>query len=74
MEIGTQESWLDKDHPNYERWKNSRKLAEERGDFVKSVIQRYINCEGLRILDLGSGEGGTAAILSKNNFIIIITL
>ena len=62
--------WLDKDHPNYKRWKRARKISEERGKFVESVLSNEIIPSGLRILDLGSGEGGTAKVLSEKNELI----
>lgn len=69
MEVNETSSpaWLDKNHPNYERWKRARDISEERGKFVESVLSKVINTSGLHILDLGSGEGGTAKILSENN-------
>ena len=63
-------AWLDNSHPNYKRWERSRKLSEARGQFVLSVIEITTECNNLRILDLGSGEGGTSAVLSKNNFVV----
>ena len=63
-------AWLDRTHPNCRRWEKSRRLALERGDFVKSIIQNYVKCSGLRVLDLGSGEGGTSFILSKDNNVV----
>ncbi len=63
-------AWLDKDHPNYERWKRAREISEERGKFVESVLSKVITLTGLCILDLGSGEGGTAKILSEKNEVI----
>ncbi len=63
-------AWLDKDHPNYERWKRAREISEERGKFVKSVLSKEITPVDLRILDLGSGEGGTAKILSEKNEVV----
>jgi len=63
-------AWLDKDHPNYERWKRAREISEERGKFVESVLSKEIKLTGLRILDLGSGEGGTAKILSEKNDVV----
>ena len=66
--------WLDKTHPNYSRWERSRKLALERGEFVKSIIEKHINCSELQILDLGSGEGGTSTILAENNSVISFDL
>jgi 2-polyprenyl-3-methyl-5-hydroxy-6-metoxy-1,4-benzoquinol methylase len=62
--------WLDKAHPNYERWKRAREISEERGKFVESVLSKEIIPTGLRILDLGSGEGGTSKVLSENNEVV----
>jgi len=63
-------SWLDKNHPNYERWKRAREISKERGRFVQSVLSKEITTTGLRILDLGSGEGGTAKVLSEKNEVV----
>ncbi len=63
-------AWLGRTHPNYRRWEKSRQLALERGDFVKSIIQNHVKCSGLKILDLGSGEGGTSSILSEVNYVV----
>ncbi len=73
MEIGlATSSEFDKTHPNYERWKKAREISLERGRFVKSVLSNFIDCENLRIMDIGSGEGGTAKILAENNFVVSI--
>ena len=56
-------------HPNYERWQKARDLSEERAKFVESVLLTEVKVEGLRILDIGAGEGSTSKILSKNNFV-----
>ncbi len=60
-------TWLNPGHPNFERWKRARDLSIERGTFVKSIIEKYLVCSSLSILDLGSGEGGTSVILSRKN-------
>jgi len=65
-------SEFDKTHPNYERWKKAREISFERGRFVKSVLSNFIECENLRIMDIGSGEGGTAKVLAENNFVVSI--
>lgn len=62
--------WLNKDHPNYKKWKYARDIANDRGKFVKSIITNFSECKKLRILDLGSGEGGTSAVLSENNDVV----
>ncbi len=60
-------AWMNPRHPNFERWKRARELSIERGKFVKSIIEKYIICSGLSVLDLGSGEGGTSFIFSERN-------
>jgi SAM-dependent methyltransferase len=67
-------AWLDENHPNYARWKRARSIAEERGKFVVSIIEQQIKCDGLTVLDLGSGEGGTTKILAKNNNVFSIDI
>ncbi|GAB4300398.1 MAG: hypothetical protein Kow0098_27710 [Ignavibacteriaceae bacterium] len=62
--------WLDKSHPNYERWKRARELSVERGLFVKKLISEIIKPENLIVLDFGSGEGGTSSVFAKENKVI----
>src|SRR3989304_6830976 len=66
--------WLDETHPNYLRWKRAREISIARGKFVESIVSKEIECRGLTILDLGSGEGGTTNVFSKNNFVISFDL
>ena len=66
--------WLDKSHPNFLRWKIARELSIERGKFVSSIVNHHINANGLNILDLGSGEGGTAKVFSDNNLVVSFDL
>jgi len=56
-------------HPNYERWKKARDLSDERAKFVESILSTELDANGLKILDIGAGEGSTSKILSKNNFV-----
>ena len=74
MEITTAPPWLNDKHPNFARWKKAREISEERGKFVKQIISRFIKCEQLNILELGSGEGGTASVFSKDNNFISLDL
>lgn len=66
--------WLNEQHPNFARWKIARDISEERGKFVKQIISNFIHCEHLNILELGSGEGGTASVFSKDNNFISLDL
>jgi 2-polyprenyl-3-methyl-5-hydroxy-6-metoxy-1,4-benzoquinol methylase len=61
-------------HPNYERWQKGRELSDDRAKFVESVLANEIDLKGLKILDLGAGEGSTSRLLSKNNFVISLEL
>lgn len=72
--IANDQPWLNSSHPNFVRWERARNLSFERGKFVKSIIEKYLVCENLNILDLGSGEGGTSVILSKKNNLISFDL
>ena len=70
MEVAEKQiHWLDEEHPNYERWKRAREISIERGKFVRSIISKDCKCQNLEILDIGSGEGGTAEVLSEDNFV-----
>ena len=62
--------WLNKNHPNYERWKRSRSLKYERGRLVKQILESEIELKEKTILDAGSGEGGTSAVLLNDNFVV----
>lgn len=56
---GNNPHYLDVNHPNYKRWKRSREISFERGKFVKKALSRYKELSNLKILDIGSGFGGT---------------
>ncbi len=66
--------WLDESHPNFTRWQRARELSIERGKLVQSLVNQIIRTQGLKILDLGSGEGGTLKVFSENNFIVSFDL
>ena len=70
MEVAEKQiPWLDETHPNYKRWKRAREISIERGKFVRSIISKVCECRDLKILDLGSGEGGTSKVLSEDNIV-----
>ncbi|MDZ7623588.1 MAG: class I SAM-dependent methyltransferase [Ignavibacteriaceae bacterium] len=58
------------EHPNYERWQKARDLSDERAKFVKSVLSTELVSKGLKILDVGAGEGSTSRLFSQNNFVV----
>ena len=75
MEVAEKQiPWLDEKHPNYERWKRAREISIERGKFVLSIISKVRNCQKLKILDIGSGEGGTSEVLFRDNIVISIDM
>lgn len=74
MELNNAVPWLDEKHPNYERWKRGRDLSIERGKLVKSIVHQIISSDNLNILDIGSGEGGTAYVLSENNSVVSLDI
>ena len=63
-------SGYDLTHPNFRRWERGRRAAFKRGKVVKDLITTIKLCNQLNILDLGSGEGGTSAVLSQENNVI----
>jgi ubiquinone/menaquinone biosynthesis C-methylase UbiE len=71
MEIKDKEAvWLNPDHPNFQRWQNGRHLSKERAITVNEVVSLETICKALKILDIGSGEGGTSAFFSDSNHVI----
>ena len=71
MEIKeTQATWLNPTHPNYQRWLRGRELSKERAIIIEKIISSVKICKGLSILDIGSGEGGSATFFSKTNQVI----
>ncbi len=62
--------WLDKSHPNYERWKRAREISFDRAKVIENILNEFTDLRNLNILDLGSGEGGTSELFSQNNFVI----
>lgn len=57
-------------HPNYERWQKARDLSDERAKFVESVLSTELVTRGLKILDVGAGEGNTSRLFSQHNFVV----
>lgn len=61
-------------HPNYKKWQRAREISDERAEFVEKIISTQVTPEGLRILDIGSGEGSTSRLLSKKNFVVSLEI
>src|SRR5512136_2425862 len=57
-------------HPNYERWDKARNISDDRARFVESLLSSELISEGLKILDIGAGEGSTSKLLSQKNLVI----
>lgn len=57
-------------HPNYERWQKARDLSYYRAKFVGYILSNELIPEGLKILDVGAGEGSTSKLLSQKNFVV----
>lgn len=75
MSAGNRPHYLNSTHPNYKRWKKSREIAFERGKFVRKILEQYKNLSNLKILDIGSGFGGTIEnFLNDNNEIYSVEI
>jgi ubiquinone/menaquinone biosynthesis C-methylase UbiE len=74
MEMTASAPWLDISHPNYERWKRGRELSICRGRFIESLINQNKQITNSKILDLGSGEGGTSVVLSEKNSVLSLDI
>ena len=61
-------------HPNFKRWQKAREISEERARFVEKVLSSEMKVDRLNVLDIGSGEGSTSRLLSKNNFVISLEI
>ena len=70
MEVKAFQKEYDTGHPNYKRWQKAREISNERAKFVEKIISNEILPEGLLILDVGAGEGGTSQLLSQKNFVV----
>jgi 2-polyprenyl-3-methyl-5-hydroxy-6-metoxy-1,4-benzoquinol methylase len=57
-------------HQNYNRWKRARDISKDRAAFVEKILSVETNLTGLKILDIGAGEGSTSVLLSEKNFVV----
>jgi len=71
MEVGKEiQREYNPKHPNYERWQKARDLSNHRAIFVESILSTEVVINGLKILDIGAGEGNTSKLLAKKNFVV----
>jgi ubiquinone/menaquinone biosynthesis C-methylase UbiE len=54
-------------HSDYEVWEHNNISAYERCKLVKNIIEQYLECEGLNILNLGPDNGGIPQVFSPAN-------
>jgi SAM-dependent methyltransferase len=52
-------------HKNYKMWKQYALDAIKRGLLVRKIISKFIHADGIRVLDVGCGEGGISIAFSK---------
>lgn len=54
-----------KSHPNHRLWSNYAEFAKDRGRLVSDILESFRPLKGLKILDVGCGEGGTSLALAE---------
>jgi len=71
MEVDQEKAiWLNPRHPNFDRWRRGRNVAAARAQVVREIVSAHIICRGLKVLDLGSGEGGTSSLFAESNDVL----
>ncbi len=75
MLVGNNPHYLNPKHPNYLRWKRSREISFDRGKFVKYIASIYKSTSNIKVLDIGSGFGGTIQnFLDETNVIYSVEI
>ena len=54
-------------HSDYDTWEQNKKSAGERGLLIKSIIEQYVRCENLTILNLGPDVAGIDKLFNPAN-------
>jgi len=52
-------------HPNYELWRNYAFFAADRGRLVADILQRFMELQSAKVLDVGCGVGGASLALAE---------
>lgn len=52
-------------HKTYEMWKQCALDAVKRGHLVREIVSKFTSVDGVRVLDVGCGEGGISIAFSK---------
>ncbi|MCH8957118.1 methyltransferase domain-containing protein [candidate division KSB1 bacterium] len=52
-------------HPNYRLWSNYAEFAKDRGRLVCDILESFQPLNGLKILDVGCGEGGSSLAVAE---------
>jgi len=55
----------DRNHPNWKRWTESEQTAAIRGELVVRLLSRLTALQGVRVLEIGGGYGGTALAFAR---------
>jgi len=54
-------------HSDYDTWEQNNKSASERGFLIKAIIEQYVKCEHLTILNLGPDIAGIDKLFNPAN-------
>jgi ubiquinone/menaquinone biosynthesis C-methylase UbiE len=57
-------------HSDYDIWEQNNKSANEKGLLIKAIIEQYVRCENLTILNLGPDIAGIHKLFNPVNEIV----
>ena len=63
----------DRNHPNWKRWTESEQTAAIRGELVVRLLSPLAPLEGVRVLEIGCGYGGTALAFARRGCTVTAT-